>query len=44
MYTHQFDCAYRFSPDPFTVPELERRLQLDLPVVREDEAGAILWG
>lgn len=28
MYTHQFDCAYRFSPDPFAVPVFGRRLQL----------------
>ena len=26
MYTHQFSCAYRFSPDPFTVPVFGRRL------------------
>ena len=30
MYTHQFDCAYRFSPDPFTVPVFGRRLQAEI--------------
>ena len=27
MYMHQFSCAYRFPPDPFTVAVFGRRLQ-----------------
>ena len=46
MYTHQFSCAYRFSPDPFTVPVFGRRLhvQLDeigLPRVTVEAGGAL---
>jgi hypothetical protein len=38
MYTHQFDCAYRFSPDPFTVPVFGRRLHGD-----DDEERQVDW-